>query len=110
MRYTIATLIAFILLAGCRQSTYVSHIEQKTDVNDVKQKLDEFNDVDSLVTWLKEQTGVTDVSVNKRLLTTSNPPQVLVSYKYNGVKKSLLLYVEPENKLKLVKPGQRKIP
>ncbi len=45
-----------------------------------------------------------NVNVNKTLFLTSYPPKVIVTYYQNFARHKLLLAVEPDHKLKLVKP------
>ena len=83
-----------ILVLGCAHTPNTIQIQEK--VSD--------NYVDSFVIWLKEQPNIGDVNVNKKLFLTSYPPKVIVTYYKNGARHKLLLAVEPDHKLKLVKP------
>lgn len=69
----------------------------------IQEKILEFNDVDAFVSWLGEQSGISNVRVNKQIFLTSLPPKVRVTYYKNAVKHELLLQVEPGHKLELVK-------
>ena len=92
----ISIILAIILLClGCAHSPNALQI---------KQKVSDYNYVDSFVIWLKAQPDIGSVSVNKKLFLTSYPPKVVVTYNQNGARHKLLLAVEPNHKLKLVKP------
>ena len=95
MKHVVTALAVFGLLAGCSESVAPSCY---------KEKISQFDDVDAFVCWLEEQPGVTEVSVNKKLLMTSAPPQVVVSFLFDGSRRTLPLLVEPDRKLKLVSP------
>jgi len=101
MKYLVTALFVFVLLVGCSESVAPSCF---------KEKISEFDDVDSYVCWLKEQPGVTKVSVNKKLLLTSAPPQVVISFLLDGSRRTLPLLVEPDRKLRLVSPEQHPLP
>ncbi len=88
-------LAIIILVLGCAHTPNTIQIQEKVS---------DYNDVDSFVIWLKEQPNIGDVNVNKKLLLTSYPPKVIVTYYQNGARHKLLLAVEPDHKLKLVKP------
>ena len=88
--------MAIIILAfGCAHSPSIIQIQQK---------ISEFDDVDAFVTWLDDQPSIWDVKVNKQISLTSLPPKVIVTYFQNAVRHKLFLQVEPDHKLKLVKP------
>lgn len=70
----------------------------------IQHKISEFDNVESFVAWLNVQPNITDAKVNKHVFLTSLPPRVAVTYFQDGVRHKLLLQVEPERKLKLVKP------
>jgi len=92
----ITIIMAIILLTiGCAHSPNTIQIQEN---------LSEFNDVDSFVIWLEEQPNIWNVKINKKIFLTSFPPKVIVTYFQNAVRHKLLLQVEPEHKLKLVKP------
>ena len=97
MKHIATALVVFCLLVGCSESV---------DVSCFKEKISEFDDVDAFVHWLEEQPGVTEVSVNKKLLLTSEPPQVVISCLVDGGRRTLPLLVEPDSKLKLASPEQ----
>ena len=84
-----------ILVLGCAHTLNTIQIQEKVS---------DYNDVDSFVIWLKEQPNIEHVNVNKKLFLTSYPPKVIVTYYQNGARHKLLLAVEPDHKLKLVKP------
>ena len=90
--------IAFLCMSGCRKEP------EKLNVTFIEEKLNDFNDVDAFVTWLKNQRGVTNVTHNKLTFLTSDPPQHVVNFSLNGVENRLLLMVEADVELKLVKP------
>lgn len=90
-----AILSIIILFLGCAHSP---------DTLQVNEKVSDYDDVDSFVVWLKGQPGIGDVNVNKKLFLTSYPPKVVVTYNQNVTGQKLLLAVEPNHKLKLVKP------
>ena len=88
-------LAIIILILGCAHSP---------DTLQIKQKVSDYEDVDSFVIWLKAQPDIGGVSVNKKLLLTSYPPKAIVTYNQYGTRHKLLLAVEPNHKQKLVKP------
>lgn len=92
----ITIIVAIIILfLGCAHSPNTMQI---------KEKVNEYDDVDAFVTWLEELPYVRDVNVNKKLFLTSYPPKVIVTFFQNGIRHKLLLAVEPDHKLRLVKP------
>jgi len=92
----ITIIVAIIMLfLGCAHSPNTIQI---------KERIHEYDDVDAFVTWLEELPDIKDVNVNKKLFLTSYPPKVIVTYFQNGVRHTLLLAVEPDNKLRLVNP------
>ena len=95
MRPNSIILAIIILFIGCAHSPNTMQINEKVS---------DYDDVDSFVIWLKAQPDIGDVSVNKRLFLTSYPPKVVVTYNQNGARQKLLLALEPNHKLKLVKP------
>ena len=95
MRPISIILAIIILFLGCAHLPNALHI---------KEKVSDYDGVDTFIIWLKEQPGIGDVNVNKKLFLTSYPPKVVVTYNQNGAKHKLLLDVEPNHKLKLVKP------
>ena len=95
MRPISIILAIIILFLGCAHSPNALQI---------KEKVSDYDDVDTFVIWLKEQPDIGDVNVNKKLFLTSYPPKVIVKYYRNGARHKLLLAVEPNHKLKLVKP------
>ena len=95
MKHVVTALSIFSLLVGCSESV---------DSSCFKEKIFEFDDVDNFVCWLEEQPGVTEVSINKKLLLTSEPPQVVVSFLQDGDRWTLPLLVESDTKLKLASP------
>jgi len=101
MKHAVTVLAVFAFGLGCKQSAVPSCF---------KDKFSEFDDVDAFVHWLEEQPGVTEVSVNKKLLATSNPPQVVISFLLDGNRQTLPLLVEPDSKLKLASPEQHSSP
>jgi hypothetical protein len=88
-------LAIIILVLGCAHTTNTMQIPEKVS---------DYNDVDSFVIWIREQPDIGNVNVNKNLFLTTYPPKVVVTYYQNGARKELLLAVEPDHKLKLVKP------
>jgi hypothetical protein len=93
---TVTIIMAIVILAfGCAHSPGTIQTQEK---------ISEFDDVDTFVTWLEEQPGIWDVKVNKQLFLTSLPPKVIVAYFQNAVRHKLLLQVEPDQELRLVKP------
>ena len=93
---TFIIIMAIIILAlGCAHSPNTIQIQEK---------ITEFDDVDTFVTWLEEQPNIWSVKVNKKIFLTSLPPKVVVTYFQNAVRNRLLLAVEPDHKLRLVKP------
>jgi hypothetical protein len=93
---TVTIIMAIVILAfGCAHSSSTIQVQEK---------ISEFDDVDTFVNWLDEQPGIWDVKVNKQLFLTSLPPKVIVTYYQNAVRHKLLLQVEPDQKLRLVKP------
>ena len=70
----------------------------------IREKVNEYDDVDAFVTWLGGLPNIKNVNVNKTLLLTSYPPKVIVTYFQNGIMHKLLLAVEADRKLRLVKP------
>jgi hypothetical protein len=95
MKKITIVLAMIILVIGCAHSPNTIQIQEKVS---------EYDDVDTFVTWLKEQPNIRDVNVNKKLFLTSHPPKVIVTYYQNGARHKLLLAVEPDHKLKLVMP------
>lgn len=95
MKRTIAVLALIMLACGCAHAPGAGQIHEKVYEHD---------DVDDFIVRLKEQHGIRDVNVDKSLFLTTSPPKVLVSYSQNGQKNTLLIAVEPDKKLKLVKP------
>jgi hypothetical protein len=95
MKHVAMALVVFSLLAGCTESV---------DPPCFKEQISEFEDVDAFVHWLEAQPGITKVSVNKKLLATSNPPQVMISFLLDGSRQTLPLLVEPDSKLQLASP------
>lgn len=92
----ITIILAIIILAiGCAHSPNTIQIQEK---------IPEFDDVDTFVTWLEEQPNIWNVKVNKNIFLTSLPPKVIVTYFQNVARHKLLLAVEPNHKLKIVKP------
>jgi hypothetical protein len=88
-------LAIIILVIGCAHTPNTIQIQEKVS---------DCNDVDSFVIWLEEQPNIWNVNVNKTLFLTSYPPKVIVTYYQNCARYKLLLAVEPDHKLKLVKP------
>lgn len=89
-------IMALIILAiGCAHSPNTIQIQEK---------ISEFDNVDTFVTWLEDQPNIWSVEVNKKIFLTSFPPKVVVTYFQNAVRHKLLLAVEPDHKLRLVKP------
>lgn len=84
-----------ILILGCAHSPNTIQI---------REKVNEYDDVDAFVTWLKGLPDVSYVNVDKKLFLTSYPPKVIVSFFQNGIRHKLLLAVEADRKLRLVKP------
>ena len=95
MRAIPIILAIIILVIGCAHTPNTLQIQEKVS---------DYDDVDSFVTWLKGQPNIGDVDVNKKLFLTSHPPKVIVTYYQNGARHKLLLAVEPDHKLKLVIP------
>jgi hypothetical protein len=92
----VTIIMAIVILAfGCAYSPSTIQIQEK---------ISEFDDVDTFAAWLDEQPGLLDVKVNKQLFLTSLPTKVIVTYYQNAVRHKLLLQVEPDQKLRLVKP------
>lgn len=92
----IAIIVAIlILILGCAHSPNTIQI---------REKVNEYDDVDSFVAWLRGLSNVSDVNVNKKLFLTSYPPKVIVTFVQNGIRHKLLLAVEADRKLRLVKP------
>ena len=88
-------LAIIILVLGCAHTPNTIQIQEKVS---------DYSDVDSFVVWLEEQPNIWNVNVNKTLFLTSYPPKVIVTYYQNYARHKLLLAVEPDHKLKLVKP------
>jgi hypothetical protein len=88
-------LTIIILVLGCAHTPNTMQIPEKVS---------DYNDVDSFVIWLREQPDIGNVNVNKNLFLTTYPPKVVVTYYQNGARKKLLIAVEPDHKLNLVKP------
>ena len=88
-------LAIIILVLGCAHTPNTIQIQEKVS---------DYSDVDSFVVWLEEQPNIWNVNVNKTLFLTSYPPKVIVTYYQNFARHKLLLAVEPDYKLKLVKP------
>ena len=88
-------LAIIILVLGCAHTPNTIQIQEKVS---------DYSDVDSFVVWLEEQPSIWNVNVNKTLFLTSYPPKVIVTYYQNYARHKLLLAVEPDHKLKLVKP------
>ena len=95
MKLITITLAVNMLFLGCAHSP---------DTIQIQEMVSEYDDVDAFLTWLEEQPNIRDVKVNKKLFLTSYPPKVIVTYYQNGARNKLLLAVEPDHKLKLVKP------
>ncbi len=95
MKQITIIIATIILILSCAHSPNTDKIQEK---------IPEFDDVDSFVIWLEEQPNIRDVYVNKELYLTTFPPKVVVSYYQNGDRHRLLLAVEPDHKLKIVKP------
>ncbi|MEN8245594.1 MAG: hypothetical protein ABFS43_11910 [Thermodesulfobacteriota bacterium] len=74
------------------------------DQTQIQEEVYRYNDVDSFMEWLDAQPGVWNVKANKQIYLTSSPPKVVVIYSDRGGKKKLLIAVEPDQNLKLVKP------
>ncbi len=91
-------LITFLCVSGCRQKP------EKLDITSIKQKLNDFDDVDEFVTWLKVQSTVTNVTHDKRTFMTSTPPKQVVTFFLDGVQHRFLLTVDVGAKVKLLKP------
>jgi hypothetical protein len=93
---SITIIMTIIILAiGCAHSPNTTQIQKN---------ISEFDNVDTFVIWLEEQPGIWDVKVNKEILLTSLPPKVVVTYFQNAIRHKLLLAVEPDHRLKLIKP------
>ena len=91
---TIITIFTIIFLAlGCAYSP---------DRVQIKEKIAAFDDVDAFAAWLEDQPGIENVKVNRQILLTSLPPQVIVTYDENSINQKLLLEVEEDRKIKLV--------
>jgi len=88
-------LAIIILVIGCAHTPNTIQIQEKVS---------DYSDVDSFVIWLEEQPNIWNVNVNKTLFLTSYPPKIIVTYYQNCARHKLLLAVEPDHKLKLVKP------
>ena len=95
MKHNTIVFAIIVSLLGCAHSPNTIHIQEK---------ISDYDDVDSFVIWLKEQPNIRDVEVNRKLFLTSHPPKVIVTYYQNGARRRLLLAVEPDHKLRLVKP------
>ena len=95
MKRTIAILALISLAFGCAHAPSSSQILERVYA---------YDDVDEFVSWRVAQPGVSDVNVNKNLFLTTSPPKVMVTYFRDGREDSLLIAVEPDKKLKLVKP------
>ena len=93
---TIITIMAIGLL-----SISTAHSQSTLQLDE---KISDFDDVDTFVTWLEEQRNIGDVKVNRSLLLTSHPPKVVVFYFENAIRHKILLAVEPGHGLRLVKP------
>lgn len=97
MKHTPFSLLWILLLGGCAHPPADTHIREMVYT---------YDHVEDFVHWLKIQPGIGDVSLNEHLLLTTSPPQVVVIYFRYGKKNKLLIAVEPEKKLRLVKPEQ----
>ena len=95
MKLITITLAVIMLFLGCAHSP---------DSIQIQDKVSEYDDVDAFLTWLEAQPNIRDVNVNKQLFLTSYPPKVVVMFFREDVRRKLLLAVEPDHKLKLVKP------
>ena len=95
MKQTIIIVAIIMLFLGCAHSPNTIQI---------KEKVNEYDDVDAFVTWLEGLPNVRDVNVNKKLFLTSYPPKVIVTFFQNRIRHKLLLAVEVARKLRLVKP------
>ena len=95
MKKNTIVLAVLVLVIGCAHSLNNIRIQEKVSY---------YDNVDTFVTWLKGQPNIRDVNVNKKIFLTSHPPKVIVTYYQNGARHKLLLAVEPDRKLKLVKP------
>jgi hypothetical protein len=89
-------IVLFVLsIDGCRQ---------KPNITFIKQKLNDFDDVDTFVTWLETQAGITSVTHDKRIFLTSNPPKQVVTFFLSGVEHRFLLIVDIDAKIRIIKP------
>ena len=95
MRPNSIILAIIILVLGCAHTP---------DSLQIQEKVTEYDEVDTFVTWLEDQPNIRDVNVNKKLFLTSHPPKVIVTFFHNDIKQELLLAVEPGHKLRIVKP------
>ncbi len=95
MKTIIWVIITGFLVIGCAHSPNIIHVQEK---------ISDFDEVDTFVTWLEDQPGIRDVEVNHNIFLTSFPPKVIVTYFQNTAKHKLLLVVENGHKLRLVKP------
>ena len=95
MKLITITLAVIMLFLGCAHSP---------DRIQIQEKVSEYDDVDAFIVWLEEQPNIRAVNVYKKLFLTSYPPKVVVTFFQEGVRRKLLLAVEPGHKLKLVKP------
>ena len=95
MKQVTMVFVIIILIIGCALTPNTIQIQEKVS---------DYDDVNSFVIWLKEQPNTRDVKVNKKLFLTSHPPKVIVTYYQNGARKKLVLAVETDRKLRLVKP------
>ena len=95
MKQITIVLAVMMLLLGCAHTP---------DSLRIQEKVTEYDEVDTFVTWLEDQPNIRDVNVNKKLFLTSHPPKVIVTFFHNDIKQELLLAVEPGHKLRIVKP------
>lgn len=93
---TVFIIMAIITLAiGCAHSPNTIQVQDKVS---------DYDDVDAFVVWLEKQPNIRDVNVNKKLFLTSHPPKVIITFFQNDVRHKFLLAVEPDHKLRLLKP------
>lgn len=95
MKKTTIIIAIILLFLGC------AHAPNTIQINE---RVNDYDDVDSFVAWLAGLPNVKDVNVNRKLFLTSYPPKVIVTYVENGIKRKLLLAVEPDHKLRLINP------
>jgi hypothetical protein len=85
------------------QSLHLSTDTPPTE-KEIHEKLSDSDDLDGFLTWLEAQPGIQDVNVDRQLFFTTAPPQVAVTFSQNGVRRKLLVAIQPESKLKLARP------